>query len=370
MWIAAITVEDAKGDVTQIWKIEQTSDGNKYHIRPARYNSFAMNVFRSGDYPCTIQPTSNNIADTSFNISRVQDMNCRIRWTDSEENLYYLTETDSKAYWTQTDSPQVWTLEPTSYTPPDVGYYKLLVVDKATGLPVQNSTVCIVPNKIDNKKANLEFFTTDENGRADIAAAGEQLNLNYESIGIVVAADGYADWVSEEGTIAPSSDLITVEMISKNEYPNYSLPLSNVSAPIRNSHTDFGWRYLSNIDYHTGIDIGNGSTSDKIVRSICDGTVVKNDFASGAGNYVMVRSNEGYYVTYMHLASDNDFDVDANKRIVRGAKIGIMSNTNEESDPALEQSGMPIHLHISIGTAETIKKSSRSYIDPKAFLTF
>ena len=153
-----ITVESANDAATQIWKIERSPEENKYHIRPAKFSTLAMNVYRSGDYPCTIQPTAGNIEDTSFNIGRVQDLNCTVNWGGT----HYLTESSDKAYWTETDTPQEWTLEPTSYTPPEPSncielpynisqfYYKDLLASKCAGVCAMDISIYYRNMKLSN----------------------------------------------------------------------------------------------------------------------------------------------------------------------------------------------------------------------------
>lgn len=118
-----IVVESADDSATQIWKIEPSSEDDKYHIRPAKYGTLAMNVFRGGNYPCTIQHTADNIDDTIFAIISTKNSSYIINWKNYKNNYndYYLAEGNDtvgetgKIYWVD-DLPQEWIIEATNYS--------------------------------------------------------------------------------------------------------------------------------------------------------------------------------------------------------------------------------------------------------------
>jgi len=114
---SAVSVTAANDSATQIWKIERSSEDNKYHIRPAKYNSHAMNVYRNEIYSCTMNITSNNIADTSFTIEDKGNFSYTIKWQNynNANTDHYLTERNGKTYWTS-NSQQEWILETADYT--------------------------------------------------------------------------------------------------------------------------------------------------------------------------------------------------------------------------------------------------------------
>ena len=115
-----MTVTTANDSVDQIWKIERTADGTKYHIRPAKYSSLAMNVYTVGDYPCTLQSSVKWPNDTSFDIESGDNQGYLIRWNDSGTPRY-LNEGNGtaggvgKAYWTS-NSQQEWIFETSDYS--------------------------------------------------------------------------------------------------------------------------------------------------------------------------------------------------------------------------------------------------------------
>ncbi|MBR4881627.1 MAG: M23 family metallopeptidase, partial [Clostridia bacterium] len=127
-----ISVADENNSDTQIWKIEASTETNRYHIKPALRNSHAVNIYRDGNYPCTMYKVAGNVADTSFTLESAQSNNYTIKWND-ETDTRYLTCNGSGTYWAQTVNPQVWTFVPVSYTPPSVEYDKAYPVSGYTG---------------------------------------------------------------------------------------------------------------------------------------------------------------------------------------------------------------------------------------------
>lgn len=119
-----ITIEADNDLATQIWKIERSTEANKYHIRPAKYSTLAMNVYRTGAYPCSIQPTAGNISDTSFTIEDKGNYSYTIKWQDygNTNTDHYLAEGNGsigevgKAYWIS-NSQQEWIFETVDYIP-------------------------------------------------------------------------------------------------------------------------------------------------------------------------------------------------------------------------------------------------------------
>lgn len=86
-----------------------------------------------------------------------------------------------------------------------------------------------------------------------------------------------------------------------------------------------GYRTLNGKrEYHKGIDLVG--IDDKMVYSICDGTVRTAYQANGAGYYVVVTMADGRRVFYMHLKA-NSYKVKTGDKVVKGQALGIMGST-------------------------------------------
>lgn len=112
----AIQVMEASNEDNQIWKIERPSPSNgMYHIKPAAYDGYGLNIYRISSYPCTIQPIQGNVADTSFYITCVSGYKYTIAWENSSSTRY-LSDDGTKTSWSSSNSHQEWTLEETEYS--------------------------------------------------------------------------------------------------------------------------------------------------------------------------------------------------------------------------------------------------------------
>lgn len=90
---------------------------------------------------------------------------------------------------------------------------------------------------------------------------------------------------------------------------------------------------------HKGIDLVG--LDDKTIVSCCDGIVTRAQYGNGVGNYVWVKSDEGYGMIYQHLAS---IAVKVGQRVTCKQKIGVMGNTGNSSGP---------HLHFGVASNGT-----------------
>lgn len=92
---------------------------------------------------------------------------------------------------------------------------------------------------------------------------------------------------------------------------------------------------------HKGIDIvGQGSID---VVSCADGVVTRAQYGKGVGNYVWVKTDEGYGCIYQHLAS---FSVSVGQRVACKQKLGVMGNTGNSSGA---------HLHFGVASNGDMK---------------
>ena len=115
----------------------------------------------------------------------------------------------------------------------------------------------------------------------------------------------------------------------------------------------FGYRDWGNgdIEFHKGVDFGVSHGTEEL--AIADGTVVKicnsstHDYpkddscgcGGGYGNYVDIFTNDGYYITYGHMA---DVYVNVGDTVKNGQPVGTAGCTGWST-------GVHLHLEIHLG---------------------
>lgn len=131
------------------------------------------------------------------------------------------------------------------------------------------------------------------------------------------------------------------------------LPGTPVTSP-------FGYRDIGiGTNDHLGTDYG-GSSGDPIFATM-NGTVVKAQYDSSRGNYVIVKhTQDEYYSTYQHLLSDS---VSVGDIVQQGQTIAAMGTTGESSG---------VHLHFGISTTPYGSYGDDGnigvFIDPEVYL--
>lgn len=100
---------------------------------------------------------------------------------------------------------------------------------------------------------------------------------------------------------------------------------------------------------HDGIDL-TGSAGTPILAARY-GTVVEAAYQASAGNYVIIKHDNGYYTYYMHLT---DSFVSVGQTVETSAKIGTMGTTGNSTG---------VHLHFGIATAVW-----SGFVDPANFI--
>lgn len=125
----------------------------------------------------------------------------------------------------------------------------------------------------------------------------------------------------------------------------------------------FGWRThpVTGVrTFHHGIDLASEvpGTTGVPVYATQAGTVVRRQFNSSMGNYIMIKHSEDAYTShYLHLAS---YMVALNDVVVAGQQIAIMGTTGGSTG---------IHLDFGISTAfPTVFGSPGTYVDPQVYL--
>lgn len=109
--------------------------------------------------------------------------------------------------------------------------------------------------------------------------------------------------------------------------------------------------------YHTGLDIVSDNPS---IYSPVAGTVIESRYApgkgadpSGWGNYVIIRTQDGFDTLFAHLQSIN---VNKGASVASGTVLGQVGNTGNSTGP---------HLHFEVWQGDWNKRND---INPLTFL--
>lgn len=122
----------------------------------------------------------------------------------------------------------------------------------------------------------------------------------------------------------------------------------------------FGYRDIGiGTNDHLGTDWG-GASGDPIYATM-NGTVVKAQYDSSRGNYVIVKhTQDAYFSTYQHLLSDS---VNVGDIVQQGQTIAAMGTTGDSSG---------VHLHFAISTTPYGSYADDgnvgTFIDPEIYL--
>lgn len=125
----------------------------------------------------------------------------------------------------------------------------------------------------------------------------------------------------------------------------------------------FGWRThpITGVQtFHSGIDLAPqvAGTTGVPVYAAQGGIVVRRQYNSSMGNYIMIKHTDDTYTThYLHLA---EYMVDLYDTVAAGQQIGIMGTSGNSTG---------IHLDFGVSTTfPTVFGSSGTYIDPVPYL--
>ena len=122
----------------------------------------------------------------------------------------------------------------------------------------------------------------------------------------------------------------------------------------------FGYRDIGiGTNDHLGTDFG-GASGDPIFATM-DGTVVRSQFDSARGNYVIIQhSQDTYFSTYQHNLSNS---VSVGQTVKRGDTIALMGTTGDSTG---------VHLHFAISTTPYGSYADDGqvgvFIDPETYL--
>lgn len=119
--------------------------------------------------------------------------------------------------------------------------------------------------------------------------------------------------------------------------------------------SDYGWRQLNgDVEFHSGIDVA-ANLGDPIEAS-ADGVVLYAGPATGFGNWIVIRHQQGLMTIYGHMYR-NGIKVKPGQQVVKGQVIGKVGSAGQSYGP---------HLHFAVAIG--MKGSSMVTVNPWSFL--
>jgi murein DD-endopeptidase MepM/ murein hydrolase activator NlpD len=154
--------------------------------------------------------------------------------------------------------------------------------------------------------------------------------------------------------LAPKDDSIQTKIQNEIDLTNKTVgrTFTNVSAPLNSAlfvTSDFGERFhpiLQRETLHAGLDL---RANFEIVNAISDGIIVKEDYDTRSGNYIVIQHGNGIESIYCHLSK---FLCRPGDLIFAGDRIAVSGATGAATAP---------HLHFAI-------KENGKFIDPLPLL--
>lgn len=117
-------------------------------------------------------------------------------------------------------------------------------------------------------------------------------------------------------------------------------------------NSGYGWRtdpFTRRRKFHKGIDIG--TPLGAIAQAVAPGTIAHiGQGATGLGNFIQLRTDDGLLVTYGHLSQ---IDVTRGQRVRALERLGLTGSSGRSTAPHL-------HLTIQMGRAGR-------HVDPEPF---
>lgn len=186
--------------------------------------------------------------------------------------------------------------------------------------------------------ANFEDETTPAEVISQLSSvvssnSNEKKESTPEVTNVNAQTDGL-DLIGEDDSTACIIDFAEVQTLSsvKMAKNNMVKPLSACRIT-----SEYGYRVnpVSGLyRLHSGIDLG-ADTGDSIY-SVLDGTVIRSDYASDYGHYVVVDHGDGLHTLYAHCSERL---VEAGDKVKQGDEIALVGSTGASTGP---------HLHFEV----------------------
>ena len=230
---------------------------------------------------------------------------------------------------------------------------RLAALEKMALLQAYSQVTTVTDNSIENQEERIESVT-EELALVEAKIAATMATIETEETTKI-------EKMAEQSSLAKSVEKMEAKIVKEEQTMERlkaeaaRLERAGFISPLTRSYSissGFGQR-VDPTGYsgtgHDGIDMP-GSAGEAILAARY-GTVVEAGFHASAGNYAIVKHDNGYYTYYMHMTENF---VSVGQTLETGQQIGTMGTTGNSTG---------VHLHFGIATGVW-----SGFVNPTSFI--
>lgn len=230
---------------------------------------------------------------------------------------------------------------------------RLAALEKMALLQAYSQVTTITDNSIENQEERIESVT-EELALVEAKIAATMATIETEETTKI-------EKMAEQSSLAKSVEKMEAKIVKEEQTMERlkaeaaRIERTGFISPLTRSYSissGFGQR-VDPTGYsgtgHDGIDMP-GSAGEAILAARY-GTVVEAGFHASAGNYAIVKHDNGYYTYYMHMTENF---VSVGQTLETGQQIGTMGTTGNSTG---------VHLHFGIATGVW-----SGFVNPTSFI--
>lgn len=230
---------------------------------------------------------------------------------------------------------------------------RLAALEKMALLQAYSQVTTVTDNSIENQEERIESVT-EELALVEAKIAATMATIETEETTKI-------EKMAEQSSLAKSVEKMEAKIVKEEQTMERlkaeaaRLERTGFISPLTRSYSissGFGQR-VDPTGYsgtgHDGIDMP-GSAGEAILAARY-GTVVEAGFHASAGNYAIVKHDNGYYTYYMHMTENF---VSVGQTLETGQQIGTMGTTGNSTG---------VHLHFGIATGVW-----SGFVNPTSFI--
>lgn len=230
---------------------------------------------------------------------------------------------------------------------------RLAALEKMALLQAYSQVTMVTDNSIENQEERIESVT-EELALVEAKIAATMATIETEETTKI-------EKMAEQSSLANSVEKMEAKIVKEEQTMERlkaeaaRLERTGFISPLTRSYSissGFGQR-VDPTGYsgtgHDGIDMP-GSAGEAILAARY-GTVVEAGFHASAGNYAIVKHDNGYYTYYMHMTENF---VSVGQTLETGQQIGTMGTTGNSTG---------VHLHFGIATGVW-----SGFVNPTSFI--
>lgn len=230
---------------------------------------------------------------------------------------------------------------------------RLAALEKMALLQAYSQVTMVTDNSIENQEERIESVT-EELALVEAKIAATMATIETEETTKI-------EKMAEQSSLAKSVEKMEAKIVKEEQTMERlkaeaaRLERTGFISPLTRSYSissGFGQR-VDPTGYsgtgHDGIDMP-GSAGEAILAARY-GTVVEAGFHASAGNYAIVKHDNGYYTYYMHMTENF---VSVGQTLETGQQIGTMGTTGNSTG---------VHLHFGIATGVW-----SGFVNPTSFI--